>query len=782
MTPLTAQLVSPAVKKSSETEVKEEVPLGAKVYETVSTVVLAPQSYQSKNSKASLAKNYKRSHQPISQVVYSVVHSVPGRIRLRIPKLRDNNAYMQRLQTLLEVDPLVTSVKIKPAAASLVVIYKSSQVSDTKMRSRLSCLIMTANDGNVVLLDQKKSIDIKPKEDAAESAWPGLQLSAVATGLAVLGGPLGFAVPPIMVAGTIALATLPVFQRAIAGIVIQRKLTIDVLDLLAIVITTVQGQFLTPALMLSLIEIGENIRDRTARSSKMQTLDLLNSLGQFVWVERDGEKVQISIKEVSSGDTVIVYPGEQVPVDGSIIRGKALLDEQKLTGESVPVLKSKGQPVFASTLVREGSIYILAERIGNDTRAGQSIKLMEEAPVHDTRMENCAIKIAEKAVIPTLLLGAGVFAVTRNAARAASVLTLDFATGIRVSVPTTVLAALTYAARHGILIRSGRALEQLAEVDTIVFDKTGTLTKGEVAVIGVDSFHPEVSSDRVLAIAAAAEQRLTHPVAEAVIRYAEAQQTVIPSRSKWNYKLGLGVEAEIYGEPVYVGSERFLRQQGVDMEVLNDSNRINSVIYVASNGQLLGRIRYSDVLRPETREVINHLLTVEGVEVHILTGDNQRTAKAVAAELGITPANTHAEAFPEQKAAVVRELHEQGKTVAFVGDGINDSPALAYADVSVSFAHGSEIARETADVVLMENDLHGILEAIALARNAKKLIRQNTSIVAIPNIAAMAIAVLFGLNPLGATVVNNGSTIVAGVNGLRPILKNSPKKALSSAR
>jgi P-type Cu2+ transporter len=774
MTPLTAQLVSPAVQKASETEAKEEVPLGAKVYETVGTIVLTEQA------KQSLTNRNRRSHQPISKIVYSVVHAVPGRMRLRIPQLRNNAGYVQRLQTLLEVDPLVTSVRIKPAAASLVVTYKSS-ISDAKMRSRLSCLIMTANDANVVLLDQKKPVDIKPKEDAESGTWPGLQLSAVATGLVVLGGPLGLSVPPIMVAGTIALATLPVFQRAFVGIVTQRKLTIDVLDLLAIVITTAQGQFLTPALMLSLIEIGENIRDRTARSSKMQTLDLLNSLGQFVWVERDGEKVQISIKEVKSGDTVIVYPGEQVPVDGSILRGKALLDEQKLTGESVPVLKKKGQPVFASTLVREGSIYILAERIGNDTRAGQSIKLMQEAPVHDTRMENCAIKIAEKAVLPTLLLGAGVFAITRNASRAASVLTLDFATGIRVSVPTTVLAALTYAARHGILIRSGRALEQLAAVDTIVFDKTGTLTKGEVAVIGIDSFNPEVSTDRVLAIAAAAEQRLTHPVAEAVIRYAEAQQTVIPSRSKWNYQLGLGVEAEIYGEAVFVGSDRFLRQQGVDMEVLNDGNRVNSVIYVASNGKLLGRIRYSDILRPETREVINHLLTVEGVEVHMLTGDNQRTAKAVAAELGIAPANTHAEAFPEQKAAVVRELHEQGKTVAFVGDGINDSPALAYADVSVSFAHGSEIARETADVVLMENDLHGILEAIALARNAKKLIRQNTSIVAIPNIAAMAIAVLFGLNPLGATVVNNGSTIVAGVNGLRPILKTSPKKALPSA-
>jgi P-type Cu2+ transporter len=286
-----------------------------------------------------------------------------------------------------------------------------------------------------------------------------------------------------------------------------------------------------------------------------------------------------------------------------------------------------------------------------------------------------------------------------------------------------------------------------------------------------------------LAIAAAAEQRLTHPVAEAVIRYAEAEKVPIPSRSKWDYQLGLGVKAEIDGETVYVGSERFLRQQNIDMEVLNgNGQKATSVIYVASNGQLQGRINYSDVLRPESREVISQLMNVEGVEVHMLTGDNKRTAQAVATELGIAPSHTHAEAFPEQKATVVRQLHEQGKTVAFVGDGINDSPALAYADVSVSFAHGSEIARETADLVLMQNDLHGLLAAIAIARQAKHLIHQNTGIVAIPNLGALIIAVLFGLNPLTATVVNNGSTIVAGVNGLRPILKHSSQKALPLGR
>ncbi len=734
-----------------------------------------------KNGKISLGEKNGHSRTHTTQVSYSVVHQIQGRIRLRVPRLRYDADYAQRLLGLVEGDPLFSNVRIKPAAAALVVNYPVSSVADAEVRSRLSYLIGAATEVAIVVPKANNSLATQPTEDA-ENSWPGMQLSAMATGLAVLGGPLGLPIPPLIVAGTIALATLPVFQRAVEGIVKERKLNIDFLDFLAIAITTVQGQFLTPSLMLSLIEIGENIRDRTARSSKLQTLDLLSSLGQFAWVERNGVKEQIPIQDVQRGDTVIVYPGEQVPVDGTILRGKALLDEQKLTGESMPVLKKKGQPVFASTLMREGRIYILAEWVGNDTRAGQSIKLMQEAPVHDTRMENYAIKIAEKAVVPTLLLGAGVFAATRNPARVASVLTLDLCTGIRVSIPTTVLAALTYAAKHGILIRSGRALEQLAAVDTVVFDKTGTLTKGEVSVVKVESLNAATSDLRVLELAAAAEQRLTHPVAEAVIRYAEAQQIAIPSRSKWDYQLGLGVQAEIDGETVYVGSERFLRQQGIDMEPLNGHKPGDSVIYVASNNQLQGRIVYSDILRPESQEVITQLLTVDGVEVHMLTGDNKRTANAVAAQLGIAPKHTHAEAFPEQKATVVRQLHEQGKTVAFVGDGINDSPALAYADVSVSFANGSEIARETADVVLMQNDLHGLLEAIAIARKAKQIIHQNTSIVALPNIAAMIVAVFFGLNPLAATVVNNGSTVVAGVNGLRPILKPSPKKALPSAR
>lgn len=734
-------------------------------------------SLQHKQGKSYVVEPNTHSPAHLPKIPHAVVHAIPGRIRLRIPRLRYDPEYARRLEILLQADSsLVTTVRLKPAAASIAVTYDPKKISEFQLRHHLSHLIQAA--GELVVL--KSAAPQKTKQ--TEKPWPGLQISGAVTALAVLGGPLGVPIPPVLMVGSITLATLPVAQRAWQGIVVERKLSIDFLDLIAIAITTIQGQFITPALMLSLIEIGEKIRDRTARSSTRQTLDLLNSLGQLVWVERNGNKLQISIQQVQRGDTVIVYPGEQVPVDGTIVRGKALLDEQKLTGESLPVLKSKGQQVFASSLVREGRIYILAETVGNQTRVGKSLQLMQQAPIHDTRMGKDAIQIAEKAVVPTLLLGGAVLVLTRNPARAASILSLDFATGIRVSVPTAVLAALSYAAQQGILIRSGRALEQLARVDTVVFDKTGTLTKGEAAVIGVESFNPAISSRRILQLAATAEQRLTHPVAEAIMRYAQAHDIEVLPRGKWEYQLGLGVQAEIDGEVVYTGSKRFLRHKNVDLSVLEGKQKPASAIYVAINGQVQGIIEYCDLLRPESREVINRLLTVEGVEVHMLTGDNKRTASTVAAQVGIPPTNTHAEAFPEQKALVVRELHDQGKIVAFVGDGINDSPALAYADVSVSFANGSDIARETADIVLMKNNLHGLLEAIAIARQTKQLIQQNTGIVAIPNLAALAIAVFCGLNPLAATVVNNGSTVVAGINGLRPLWQGRKTKTLSPER
>jgi Cu2+-exporting ATPase len=707
------------------------------------------------------------------EVAYQIVHAIPGRIRFRLPRLAEDAEYAHTLKVLLEEDTQVKDVRLNSTAASIAISYELGVMSDEKMQNHLIKVIQTARKANIPR--ELKAAETEEESEKETNIWSQLALPAFTTTLALLGGPLGVTIPPAILSGTIAITALPVAKRALDSILAEHRLNIDFLDLAAITITTLQGQFISPSLMILLVEAGEAIREQTARSSKLQTLDLLDSLKQFVWVERNGEKQEISIHEVEKGDIVIVYPGDQIPVDGHILRGKALIDEQKLTGESLPVMRRKGQAVYTSTLVREGQLYIRTENVGADTRAGQIIKVMQDAPVHDTRIENYAANIADKAVVPTLLLSGIVFSLTGNFARAASILTLDFATGIRVSVPTTVLAALTNAARRGILIRSGRALEKLAQVDAVVFDKTGTLTQGKAVVVSVETEDESITELQVLELAAAAEQRLTHPVAEAIVRYAQEQGARILPREKWDYQIGLGVQAKIEGQNVLVGSEYFLRQQGINLNGMpaKYARGSHSVIYVASNGKLQGAIAFRDPLRLESQQVIKKLQSLEEIEIHLLTGDNQRTAKAVADELGITETNTHAEAFPEEKVAVVERLHSQGKTVTFVGDGINDSPALAYADVSISFAEGSDVARETADVVLMENNLHGLPEAIAIARQAMQLIHQNTAIVAVPNLAALGLAVAVGINPLAATLVNNGSAIVAGVNGLRPLLKLS---------
>ncbi len=402
-------------------------------------------------------------------------------------------------------------------------------------------------------------------------------------------------------------------------------------------------------------------------------------------------------------------------------------------------------------------------------------------------MANYAAQLADKLILPSLALASVVLVITQEPARAASILTLDFVTGIRVSMPTAFLGALNHNTRHGILVRSGRTIEQLAEVDTVVFDKTGTLTQGQLTVVGIQTIPDRMSAEQVLTLAAAAEQRIAHPVAEAITHYAQSQNLTIPRRQEWNYEVGLGIRATIEDRAVLVGSDRFLIQEGISLKCLEHKSRPLrhlcdledksitsswlSLIYVACDGELQGIIQYADPLRPESHDLIQSL-QASGREIHLLTGDNPQRAKIVAKELNIPFDKVHAQAFPEQKAAIVRDLKLAGKTVAFVGDGLNDSVALAYADVSVSFADGSDIAREIADVVLMNDDLATLTEALKIARETKKLIEQNTLLVVAPNLMALGLATTVGLNPLIATVVHNGSAIAAGLNSLRPLVQH----------
>jgi Cu2+-exporting ATPase len=595
-------------------------------------------------------------------------------------------------------------------------------------------------------------------------AWSCAGIAAAALGWSFVAAPV------------VALTALPSAFRAGRVLAFERRLNVDILDTIAIAVALLRGQMVTAAVITWMISLGDWIRDRTAARSKRAIKDLLEFNASTAWVVEDGKVLRVPADHVRPGQLVIVYPGEMIPVDGEVTAGRAAVDQKTVTGESLPVDRSAGDTVFACTLVREGKLTVRAVRVGAETTAAQIVRLVESAPVGETRIQNYAEKWGDRLVAPTLLLSGGLYAATGNVNRLLSMLIVDYGTGIRVAAPTAVLAAMTHAARQGILIKTGRHLERLATLDTVVFDKTGTLTHGRPEIHDVISFDERHFPPRkIVTLAAAAEARFKHPVSEAIVAKAQREGLAIPERIGSEFEIGLGVEARINGYFVHIGSERFFDRKsialnGVGRDVAALNQRGWSALLFAVDGVLKGIIPYADQVRAESRAVL-HTLRNRGLrELVMITGDNRTVAGAVAQQLGLN--RYHSDTLPSDKAEIVRELQRSGRSVAMVGDGINDSPALAHADVGISMKHGADVARETADIVLMEDNLWKLIAAFDVSRDAMANIRQNYAIIAFLNTLALMLAIPSGLvGPTTAAALSNGSAILASLNAIRPVLR-----------
>ena len=555
----------------------------------------------------------------------------------------------------------------------------------------------------------------------------------------------------------------------------EGRLNIDFLDTLAIAASLLQGNPMAGAIVTWLIKLGDWIRDLTAAGTRRAISELLEFQTKTAWVIRDNVITPVPASELVAGDEVVVYPGEIIPVDGEIIDGHAMIDQKTITGEGLPVMRAKGEAVFAATVIRDGQLTVRAIRVGSFTTAGQIARLVESAPIGDTRMQNHAEKLADRLVVPTLAVAAGTAAVSGDFNRFLSLVIVDYGTGIRVAAPTAVLASMTHAARAGIIIKSGAHMERLAQVDTVIFDKTGTLTHGSPAVLDVISYERNITARHLLGLAAAAETRLKHPVAEALRVKAHELGANIPYCEETKYRIGLGVEGQVNGYYLHVGNERFMRQSSINVRPAEtDRSALDqqgySCIYVAVDGTLAGLVPFTDQIRPESREVIERLHAMGIRNSVMLTGDNAVVARAVCRRLGLS--HHFAEMLPADKAEVIQRYQREGNVVAMVGDGINDSPALSFADVGIAMKHGAEVARESADVVLMEDSLWKLVKAVEISRGAVGLIRQNYAIVAGLNTLALGLALPGGLiSPSITAVISNGSAILASLNGIRPILR-----------
>jgi Cu2+-exporting ATPase len=701
-----------------------------------------------------------------------LVHAVPGRLRfrvaagsLRIEAGRLDNGLAEAFESFLRELPGVQGVALNPGCRSAVLTYDPVALEPDELIARV----------REVPLERLAAQRTRAPQatQPTQPSWLNLGLSTAAVALGLL---TESALAPWLLAG----AALPIFARAFESLAQRGKLNVDVLDAAATTLLAAQGQLQTAAAMVWLVCLGDLIRDLTLQRSQRAVLDLFDGEVRSAWVVRDGRKVQVAVEEILEGDEIVVYPGELIPVDGVIRSGRALVDQKMLTGESMPVEKGHGDAVYAATVVRDGKLYLRATRVGDETVVAKVVQLVRDAPVRETRVQNYAERFADR-LVPWSFLGAGVaFLGGGGVNHAAALLIIDYGTGIRVAAPTTVLAAIARAARQGILIKGGRYLEQLAHVDAVVFDKTGTLTIGQPEIVDIITYGQRIRLERILALAAAAEERLTHPISEAIVRAARSRGIAIPERTTSRYSIGLGVEATVGGSLVAVGCGRFMGQCGIDVrkaasDLLRLSRDASSPIFVAQDGRLIGLLVCNDPLRPEAPEVV-HGLHERGVKrVVMLTGDQPSVAQEVAASLGIT--RFIADALPDEKCEFVKSLQQDGHTVAVVGDGINDSPALAQADVGIAMGGGADVARETAHVALLEGGLSKIPQAIDIAREGIELIEQNWNVIFYGNTAAIALSLPALIGPTGATLISNGSAVVASLNAIKPLFEGGPVRS-----
>jgi heavy metal translocating P-type ATPase len=708
---------------------------------------------------------------------FSIRHFISGRIRLHLPALCRKKNVAEAALTWLQAQQGVKSVRLNYTCASLVIEY------DVKFESFLKATLGRLSVMSIV--DLQKLVD--PSTLAASPACPPAPLQPAKPSSSWRNSPLGlptlsllmaFSANPIVMAINTPLMLwngYPIALRAWRVLRREGRLNIDFLDALAIVASLMHGNPMAGAIVTWLIKLGDWIRDLTAAGQRKAMSELLEFQAKTAWVIRDGAVTSIPATELAIGDMVVTYPGEMVPVDGEIIDGQAMIDQKTITGEGLPVMRGKGEPVFAATVIRDGQLTIRAIRVGTATTAGQIAQLVESAPIGDTRMQNHAEKLADRLVLPTLVLAAGTAVVSGDFNRFLSLVIVDYGTGIRVAAPTAVLASMTHAARAGIIIKSGAHMEKLSEVDTVIFDKTGTLTHGSPEVIDIISYERSITDNHLIGLAAAAETKLQHPVANALRVKAQELQANIPYCEETKYRIGLGVEGQVNGYYMHVGNERLMRQSGINVGTAeSDRAKLDeqgySCIYVAVDGTLAGLIPFTDKIRPESREVIQRLHAAGIKNTVMLTGDNAIAARAVGRRLGLS--RQFADMLPADKADVIQQFQRDGHIVAMVGDGINDSPALSFADVGIAMKHGAEVARESADVVLMEDSLWKLVKAVEISRGAVRLIHQNYAIVAGLNTLALGLALPGGLIiPEITALISNGSAILASLNGIRPILR-----------
>jgi heavy metal translocating P-type ATPase len=570
-------------------------------------------------------------------------------------------------------------------------------------------------------------------------------------------------IPAFSVIGAASLAFVgwPIFREALENLA-ARRMTMELSMTIAIVAAAAISEWFTALVVSLFVLIAEELEHMTVSRGRVAIRELVDFVPQEARVRREGGIVTLRLDEIVRGDVVIVSPGEKVPVDGPVLSGHSWVDQSRLTGESMPAEKKPGEAVFAGSINQMGVLEVTVDQVGRDTSYGRIIQAVEAAEQSRAPVQKLADRLAGYLVYIALFCAGLTWLITHNIRDTISVIIVTGACGIAAGTPLAILGGIGRAARLGSIIKGGIHLETLGRVDTVVFDKTGTLTLGKPQVTAVNTA-PGADANELLALAAAAELHSEHPLAQAVVAEARARGLEVKEPESFAYLIARGIRASVAGREVLVGNGKLLGEAGVEMPAA-DGQAQSSEILVAADGVFLGAITVEDALRPEAARAVA-ALNRRGMRTVLLTGDIAAVAERVGKELGIS--EVVAGLMPEDKHRRVGEMVKAGRVVAMVGDGVNDAPALTAANVGIAMGSGTDIAQESADVVLIGNDLNKLVETVGIARKTRGIIWQNFAGTLIIDALGIGLAAFGMLNPLFAAFIHVGSELGFVLNSAR---------------
>ena len=555
----------------------------------------------------------------------------------------------------------------------------------------------------------------------------------------------------------------------------HRKLSVAVLDATAVTVSMVRGDFATAGSVMFMLRLGEILEEWTHKKSVADLASAMSLRVENVWQQVDGTEVLTKVTDVKPGDRIVIRTGGMIPLDGRVVEGEAMVNQSSLTGESMPVAKRPGSPVYAGTVAEEGECVVCVEKVSGSGRYDRVVRMIEESEKLKSTAEDKASRMADRLVPYTLGGTAVTYLLTRNVTKMLAVLMVDFSCALKLAIPVAVLSAMRESSGHHISVKGGRFLEAVAKADTIVFDKTGTLTYATPKVAQIVPFGGHREAD-MLRLAACLEEHYPHSMANAVVEEAKRRGlTHEEYHSQVQYVVAHGISSMVEEKKVIIGSAHFVfEDEGChipegEQEKYDALPAAYSHLYLCIDGELAAVICIHDPLRREAKDAVKALHESGFTNVVMMTGDNRRTAESVAAEVGVDA--VYAEVLPEDKAAFIRQEKEKGHTVIMVGDGVNDSPALSEADAGIAISTGAAIAREIADITVASEDLFELVTLRKLSEALMDRIHGSYRFIVAFNLSLITLGVAGVLPPAISALLHNTSTLGIGLKNMTDLLE-----------